>query len=189
MNTLSIDEIQKLRLAVFDNASSLYKEAKLLFDNTFYSRAYLLAYFCAEELGKLPILIVVIGTLTEGEEVNWKEARKSFYNHKAKIGMQNGHFYAFARDGDLPDGTKLDWLLEANSKIKEAYDKKNISTYVDVIDNKVSLPSDKVSAEDAKDMLTYASACLRAHEVSESLTNPLIYMNEAGEDIAPSQCS
>jgi hypothetical protein len=61
MKQLTIDELHELRLVIFDNADSLYKEAKVLFDAGFHARAYLLAYFACEELGKLPIIVGVVG--------------------------------------------------------------------------------------------------------------------------------
>ena len=53
MQSLDIIALHELRLAVFDNAEELHKEAKLLFQHKMFSRAYLLAYYCFEELGKI----------------------------------------------------------------------------------------------------------------------------------------
>ena len=74
MQQLTIDELHALRLSIFDNAESLHKEAKLLFDRGYYARAYLLAYFACEELGKLPIIVGIVGTLMKTEAVDWKRA-------------------------------------------------------------------------------------------------------------------
>ena len=181
MRSLKIQEIQALRLAVFHNAETLYREAELLFRNGMYSRAYLLAHFCVEELGKLPILVGVVGDLNKGELVDWKQVQKSFCSHTEKIGMQNGHFYAFGRDPNLPAGTELEWLLTANSNINETYRKKDVSTYVDVVDGKILSPLNEITKVDAETILGYASACVLFHERSESLTNPLIYTKESNE--------
>ena len=78
MNSLSINELHTLRLAIFDNAERLHKEAKLLHENNMFSRAYLLAHFCFEELGKIPIIIGAIGKLMAGEPVDWKKLKKRY---------------------------------------------------------------------------------------------------------------
>jgi hypothetical protein len=65
MQQLTIDELHTLRLSIFDNAESLHKEAKVLFDAGFHARAYLLAYFACEELGKLPIIVGIAGNLNK----------------------------------------------------------------------------------------------------------------------------
>ena len=45
MQSLDIIALHELRLAVFDNAEELHKEAMLLFQHKMFSRAYLLAYY------------------------------------------------------------------------------------------------------------------------------------------------
>ena len=67
MRQLSINELHVLRLRIFDNAESLHKEAKVLSAAGFHARAYLLAYFACEELGKLPIIVGIAGHLIKKE--------------------------------------------------------------------------------------------------------------------------
>ena len=184
MNNLSTDDLNALRLSVFDNAEALHREAELLLKHGMHSRAYLLAHFCVEELGKLPILVGVVASLAEGKPVDWKLVKKQFCTHTEKIGAQNGHFYAFGRDPDLPTGTELQWLLSANAAIKETYKKKNVSTYVDVVNGQTISPLQEITLSDAEEILRYASACLSSHSRSEGLTNPAIYELESEE--APS---
>ena len=85
MDSLTVEELHSLRLAIFDNAENLHKEAKLLLEHGMFSRAYLLAHFCFEELGKIPIIIGAIGRFKAGETVDWRKLRKRFYSHTAKI--------------------------------------------------------------------------------------------------------
>ena len=149
MNTLSVRELHALRLAIFDNAETLHREADLLLKNGMYSRAYLLAHFCFEELGKIPIVVGVIGGLSRGEAIDWKKVKKRFSNHEAKIASQNGHFYAFGLETDLAHDTDVQWLLHANRAVPESYDKKNLSTYVDIRDGKIMRPSEGITEDQA----------------------------------------
>jgi len=181
MHTLSIQQLQELRLAIFDNAEALHGEASLLLQNGMYSRAYLLAHFCFEELGKIPIVFQVAALLERGEQVEWKKVKKSFLNHEDKIASQNGHFYAFGRGSDFDNDDNLQWLINANRAVSESYMKKNLSTYVDARQGRMLRPASEIQKEDAEKLVSLASKCLRAHLRSESLTNPIIYEAEERE--------
>ncbi len=183
MHTLPIQELHALRLAIFDNAEELHREADLLLKNCMYSRAYLLAHFCVEELGKIPIVVGVIGKVTEGEAVDWKKVKKRFTNHEAKIASQNGHFYTFGLEIDLVTDQDIQWLLSANKAVPESYSKKNLSTYVDANNGKILRPSEAISEDEATRLVNFAFECLRAHWRSEGLTNPIVY--EANDDGKP----
>ena len=174
MHTLSIDELHNRRLAIYDNAESLHGEAMLLLQHGKYSRAYLLAHFCFEELGKLPILISVIAQLQREEAVDWKGVKRQLSSHVKKIAAQNGHLYAFGHT-DLSGDARLEWLLQANAAVPKSYDKKNLSTYVDVRNGNVVRPSKEINKEDAATLVKLAAECLRSHRRSEDLINPLIY--------------
>lgn len=178
MDKLNIEQLHKLRLSIFDNAERLYKEAKLLNENDFYERAYLLAYFACEELGKIPIVVGAIGLLIQGREVDWKKVRNRFLNHKTKMESEDFHHYVFGLDADILRNTDIRWLEEQNKHTK--VNRKNNSTYVDVIDGKIMLPAEQISSNDAAELIERAFDSLKAHWLSESLTNPIIIAaNEA----------
>lgn len=172
---MSTRDLHALRLAIFDNAEALHREADLLLKHGMYSRAYLLAHFCFEELGKIPIVVGVIGKQAQGEPIDWKKVNRRFTSHEAKIASQNGHFYAFGLDADIIRNTDVAWLLKANSEISKSYDKKNLATYVDARGSATLRPADAISEDEAKSLVQFAFECLRAHWRSEGLTNPLVY--------------
>ncbi|MGX9720708.1 AbiV family abortive infection protein [Stenotrophomonas acidaminiphila] len=175
MKNLSERELHELRLAVFDNAEALQKEAKLLLAHGMHSRAYLLAHFCFEELGKIPILVGAVGQLRKGETPDWKRVEKRFYSHEAKIGSQNQHYYVFGLEVDPVRDSDLEWLLSANKAIGESFKKKNLATYVDADNGRTLIPSQEITENDATNMVAFAFHCLRAHWQSEKLTNPILY--------------
>lgn len=174
MNSLSINELHTLRLAIFDNAERLHKEAKLLHEHKMFCRAYLLAHFCFEEMGKIPIIVGAIGKLMAGEPVDWKKLKKRFYSHTEKIASQNHHYYTFGLDVDLLRDTDLKWLSTAQEKVDKSFERKNLATYVDVNGNNFLLPQEQISESASKELLDLAFECLCAHWHSENITNPVL---------------
>lgn len=174
MKQLSIDELHGLRLRIFDNAESLHKEATVLLDAGFHARAYLLAHFACEELGKLPIIVGIVGNLIRCEPVDWNRAMKRLRDHKSKVDSDDFHQYVFGRELDLLADSDIAWLKEARPKAMQRVALKNNSTYVDVSGNKIVSPMDAITKEDATEMIERAFESLRAHWRAESLINPLL---------------
>lgn len=175
MKTLSIEKLNALRIAVFDNAEALHREAKLLLQYGMHARAYLLAHFCFEELGKIPIIVGVIAKLQSGETVDWRKVQKRFYSHEQKIASQNGHFYTFGLDVDLIRNSDLQWLTDANAQVADSFRRKNLATYIDVVDGDILRPVKQITRDDADKLVKFAFECLQAHWRSEGPTNPLVY--------------
>lgn len=139
-----------------------------------FSRAYLLAHFCFEELGKIPIIVGAIGKLMTGESVDWKKFKRRFYSHTEKIASQNHHYYAFGLDVDLLRDTDLKWLSAAQEKVDKSFEMKNLATYVDFNGDDFFIPQEQISESASKELLDLAFECLRSHWHSESLTNPVL---------------
>lgn len=185
MNKLTIDQLHMLRIRIFDNAESLHKEAKLLLDNGFFARAFLLAYFSCEELGKIPIVVGVIGRLLRNETVDWRKITKRFRDHKQKIGSDDFHQYVFGIEPDLLRDSDLKWLEAANMASTDRVGWKNNSTYVDFQDGSVISPLKQITKEQAFEMLKRAFISLRAHWHTECLTNPLFVSANTFETDVP----
>ena len=174
MDKLAIEELHQLRLRIFENAESLHKEAKLLLDNGFYARAFLLAYFTCEELGKVPIVVGVIGHLLRNEAIDWKKVMKRFRDHKVKVDSDDFHQYVFGIELDLLRDSDLKWLEVASVASKDRVNRKHNSTYVDVRMRDIMSPLDQITKAQAIEMLERAFSSLRAHWHAESLTNPIV---------------
>lgn len=174
METLTIKELHSLRIAIFNNAENLQKEAKLLLEHEMFSRAYLLAYFCFEELGKIPIIVGAIARIELGETVDWKKLKKRFYNHTKKITSQNYHYYVFGLETDLQNNSDVEWLEKAKISVSSSFEKKNLATYVDAKNKKFLLPSEQITKDECEELVKFAFECLRAHWHSETLTNPIL---------------
>jgi AbiV family abortive infection protein len=135
---------------------------------------YLLAHFACEELGKIPIVVGVVGRLLKDEAVDCRAAMKRFRDHKAKIDSDDFHHYVFGIELDLLRGTDLKWLEEARAMSADRVNLKNNSTYVDIRGTNVISPLDKITEDHAKEMLQRALSSLRAHWHAECLTNPVV---------------
>ena len=85
MSPLSIEEVERLRALVLENASELLAEARLLFEHQKYARAYALAHFSSEELAKLPMLAGVGIDLLKGHSIDWNKFEKKLGSHAAKL--------------------------------------------------------------------------------------------------------
>jgi AbiV family abortive infection protein len=175
MKELTVGQLHQLRLQIFDNAESLHKEAKLLLDHGYYARAYLLAYFSCEELGKLPIIVGAVGCLESGATVDWKKVMRRFRDHKAKVDSDDMHQYMFGVDLDLVSNSDLEWLVDARKKSAGRVALKNKSTYVDVQDGRMVLPLNEIDVNHATKMLERAFESLRAHWKAETLVNPVLF--------------
>ncbi len=174
MENLTVKELHSLRIAIFDNAENLQKEAKLLLDHEMFSRAYLLAYFCFEELGKIPIIVGAIAKIELGETVDWKKLKKRFYNHTKKITSQNYHYYVFGLETDLQNNSDVAWFEKAKNSVNNSFEKKNLATYVDAKNKNFLLPSEQITKDECEELVDFAFKCLRAHWHSETLTNPIL---------------
>jgi AbiV family abortive infection protein len=174
MKGLTIEELHELRLRIFDNAEQLYKESTLLFEHKHYARACLLAHFCCEELGKIPIVVGVIGKLMNKSDVDWKRVIKRFRDHKLKIDSNDFHHYMYAIEADLLRDTDLEWLKQANEDAPKRVEQKNLATYVDVRERNILSPLDNITEQDAIRGRERAFESLKAHWLSEQLTNPII---------------
>jgi AbiV family abortive infection protein len=184
MQQLSIEQLHRLRLQIFDNAESLHKESRLLFDAGLYARSYLLAYFACEELGKLPIIVGVVGAMMKKEPVDWSRTLKRLRDHKSKVDSDDFHQYVFGKELDLLKDADIKWLDEARANASRRVVLKNNSTYVDVVGETIISPLQAITKEDAATMIERAFESLRAHWHAESMVNPILrdMRNRAGLD-------
>lgn len=86
--SLSLKKIDELIEALFNNATSLIDESKLLHNHGYYTRAFSLAHFAREELSKIVMLQAAGMKVISGHEVDWKKLMRRFRNHKDKIRLE-----------------------------------------------------------------------------------------------------
>lgn len=179
MKTLTIDQLHDLRNAVFDNAESFYKEAKILHDAGFYARAYLSAYYTMEELGKLPMIVGATAKKMNGEDVDWKKLRKRMNSHMTKVEAEIHHHYVWGLDV-CPENTDVDWYENKTKEVKKIYAKKNSSTYVDVVDGRIVNPVEVITEKESEAAINEAFEFLKAHWKSETMSNPKLKSEPVG---------
>ena len=84
--SLTVEQLIIAHKKTKSNATSLYKEAQLLFENKMYARCYFLLCIANEELGKSIFVVSAIVDLIAGK-IDWHKFWKKLRNHKSKTGM------------------------------------------------------------------------------------------------------
>ena len=84
MQQLSLQTICGGLHRIRDNVFELLQDAKLLRQNGRISRAYTLAYFACEEVGKISVLLGAATRSILEIPVDWKSTRKRFHSHDSK---------------------------------------------------------------------------------------------------------
>ncbi|WP_197278913.1 AbiV family abortive infection protein [Lysinibacillus sp. ZYM-1] len=140
--------LYKLFCSCYKNGFDLLVEAKLLYENERYTRAYTLAHLSFEELGKLPMINTYMYKVVHGSQYDVQHLMKRMRDHKEKI--QVSHFTSdlFSNeDIDLTDNRKL------NQYINEMNNMKNNSIYVGLNNGTISIPNDVVTKQKAEKMI------------------------------------
>ncbi|PEO28724.1 AbiV family abortive infection protein [Bacillus wiedmannii] len=82
---LTVDEVEKMRITVIENARELIEDAKLLLENKRYARAYTLSHLMCEELSKIPMIGRALTESAMDKNYKWNDLHKRLVNHNPKI--------------------------------------------------------------------------------------------------------
>lgn len=160
MNQLAGRNIEKFYLNAYleclNEAYNLLDEAKILFENQSYQRAYFLGFSALEEISKSQLAADVYTGLISEEYF-----KNSYRDHKKKISRV---------EWIKIDGNSYPYFESDSIRIQDFdFQKKLKSMYVDVDfkDGKVSKPSDSVNEDDAKRIIRAVEVGLdRIYEVT-----------------------
>lgn len=144
-------EKQKLYWEIYrqshNNAAALLTEARLLFENGHYARAYFLAYTALEEISKSQHAADVYTGYSN--EVDFD---RSFAKHNLKI-MRVGWAYYEAKDHPTswigPDLDDVEHIVVEEPLWKKRQD----SMYVGLLDSKVITPKSSITKKDARGII------------------------------------
>lgn len=84
MKDLTIEQVHQGIVEIILNASELVDDAEVLCRAGKAARAYGLAYYACEEMGKLPEIIRAFEMLLSGKKVDWRQVTRTFHNHETK---------------------------------------------------------------------------------------------------------
>lgn len=160
---------KKIYLEVYsqahNNAVSLLKSAKELFDAKIFPQSYVLAYTALEEISKSQFSADVYTGFRSEEDF------KDFYkDHKSKIAL-----IGWAHEDATSYPHKYKWIgpdiddVEEMNPDKPLFQKRQSALYVDIdfSDERISIPSDIVTEKDARDIIHIVEVALeRIWEVS-----------------------
>ena len=145
-------------ISAYNNALDLLSEAKILFDNKCFPRAYFLAFTALEEISKSQIAAdVYTGLVTEEEFI------QQYREHEAKINRMawahedansSPHCYRWVG----PDRDDVEEIVSRMPKLKRRMN----SLYVglNLKDMKPILPEEKITKEDAKGIIHIVDVAL-----------------------------
>lgn len=152
---LTTSLLEAYQNAALKNASELIEEAKLLFSNKHYARAYFLAAASIEETGKA-ILAFDAKRRNLNDGGLCKKIKQIFEDHSIKI--TNACACCLPNNIKLSDES-IENYIEAVRALKHGREK---SMYIDVEENNqaISIPSDVVRPIVAKNCIILAQKCL-----------------------------
>ena len=161
MNGLAGRDVKNIYLHTYleslSEAYKLLKEAKILFENQSYQRAYFLGFSALEEISKSQLAADVFTGLIKEDDF-----KKSFRDHKKKIARV---------EWIKLDGNSYPYFDSDSTRIQDFdFQKKLKSLYVDVNfgEDKISTPNNSVNEVDAKSIIRAVEIGLyRIYEVTE----------------------
>ena len=129
--------------ALLQNARNLVSDARLLFENDRYARAYALAALAGEELAKAGI---TLDTLLGESDVNDREFRRNWSDHKEKLAGLSAYRLAFLDD---LEGLRVE---ELSREVETTAGRKMDAMYVDLRNGQLITP-ESLSMSEARDLL------------------------------------
>lgn len=178
MKALSIEEIESARAKLLRNAESLFSESQLLYEHSFFPRAYCLAHLCCEELAKIPMLVGVGLDLVNGEEIDWVKLHRRLTRHQDKINAMHclDYFQSEIRAEDSD-------VIEYETALKTTHhlnDMKNNSLYAGLVDSVFREPREVVTQTDAIEFMNIANKRLKYMQIAERASLGKISTSETG---------
>ena len=171
MKDLTIEQVHQAIVEIILNASELVEDAEVLFRAGKAARAYGLAYFACEEMGKLPEFIRAFEMLLSGRKVDWRQVRRTFRNHETKA----LNSFTMAKALDLfvpPEGEDLTitpsvvfGTLNAYHETRRSFAKvtrREEAFYCDLHNKEFRRPSAVITPNDAQGLITIARTQVRA---------------------------
>ncbi len=158
---------ESLRKACLRNAEDLLEESKLLFSKQKYSRATTLAITSFEEALKAGLVSALINGL-----VIEKLFKKIWFKHEQKYLLKYARFIAKVySDGE----SNLGLYIPSNRKeeIKQIFDIRNKSLYVDYSNNKIEIPKKSIRVHQALKYIKIAQRQIEDEKMIESLKSRL----------------
>ena len=142
MKSLSVNQIEKARVTVLENARELVEEAELLLANNRFARAYSLAHLACEELAKIPMLVRAGAYTSRGLDVDRTKLDKRIRSHTSKLRLIL--LMDFLHDSEVEDDADIRRLKEDLQRIPHYNDLKNRSLYASLVDDAFRKPSDLI---------------------------------------------
>lgn len=161
MSVLTYQKLEEAYILIYENASELLEESKILLDHQKYARAYALSQIAYEEMAKLPIIFQEATKSIYKETHDWKKFYKRLRSHESKNKLN----YV------MEDVLSINGLRISSEKIydnlKFVNHVKNISLYSDIKNNRFTKPSNEISRNLAVKKYEVVSSVLSIYKMAD----------------------
>jgi len=137
---------------IFENAESLFNEARLLMANGFFIRALVLHQISLEECAKIEILGAWATGLLISHQVDMKKLEAVMASH-ARKNRSNAYFLGLSEEEELAlEAGDTEAAIKAFRELQDKFHRKantakNAALYVDFKDGKFVTPNERITAE------------------------------------------
>jgi AbiV family abortive infection protein len=137
---------------IFENAESLFNEARRLMANGFFIRALVLHQISLEECAKIEILGAWATSLLVGHQVDMKKLESVMASH-ARKNRSNAYFLELSEEEELAlEAGDTEAAIKAFRELQEGFHRKantakNAALYVDFKDGKFVAPNERITPE------------------------------------------
>ena len=193
---LTLAEALELLVACEANGADLLDEAKILYSNRHFPRAYVLAQLAGEEFAKVHMLLSLVVMKTAGMDPPMKPFWDWWVDHNQKSTMQKSwddtilHLDARSWLNEPPDvaaQTILNLVNDLAASIASAKahaqvtsTRREDATYVDFRNSKVLIPKRRIGRGSAKQKIDEVSVeAQRASEIASAPIGKLVQLPEA----------
>lgn len=164
MTALSFGKLEEAYIFVYENTKELLEEARLLFENKRYARAYALAQIAHEELAKLPIIYQEATRSFFKEGHDWKNFHKRLRSHDSK-NKQNFVFYQTMLNAVGNNSMNLEYD-QIKDNLTFVNHLKNVSLYADIKSNKFTKPALEIKKNLAKTHLELVEEMFKTYSLT-----------------------
>jgi AbiV family abortive infection protein len=198
---LNMEQIAQGMDCCITNAEEFLSDAEILITSNSYPRAYVLAQFACEELGKVLILYAAATRLYSGLEVEWNKIFNQLKDHSKKTHnfvMLGQILRAFAevnrsasRDKQIAQVALQ--CLASVAKVTTIINRREAAIYVQLTNTHFVRPSEVINAEEATELTMFGRLLVRFFRLhlrepsAQALEQVIISLRRHFDEIASSQ--
>lgn len=137
-------QLRRLESKTTTNANELLHEARILFDNGRFARAYALAHLASEELAKAILVAAKVRSVARGETQDWGDFSRRVRDHSGKILQFSALRYFSDPSADHGNARRIWGAARRRSSVFAKNTLKNRSLYAGWNRHRIYAPTDVI---------------------------------------------